>query len=294
MTNYPQPVTDFLSNYNDQLANAAGILGNSKHRQAIFETVYRGSKQMKTINEIMKETSLSQVHVLKEGGKMAGFLIEKVPGGYRKKKEFSTIYKKILSLARDKNKLRKLPTKISPAVYSKGRIIVNFSALAINARQITIDEIDSFSRIRGVNPPSPIKNVSENAIKEKFKAIIGEEGKFKDWGGEKSDLYTTRVVYNGKRVPTAVAFKGRATSGKLVPAKMGKNGDQINRLFNEPAELFLVIYNGQIEPSVIEQMKAFAIAHAVGGHKIMYGVVDGNDLGRVFVAYPDSNHILAD
>ena len=131
-----------------------------------------------------------------------------------------------------------------------------------------------------------MKSVAEKTIKQAFVKIIGESGSFKDWGGEKSDLYTTRVRFAGKRVATAIAFKGKATSGKLVPAKMGKNGDQINRLFEEPAELFLIVYGGQIDPSIISQMQAFAIGKAMIGRKIHYGVVDGTDLGRLVAAYP--------
>lgn len=60
-------------------------------------------------------------------------------------------------------------------------------------------------------------------------------------------------------------------------------------LFSEPAQLFLVVYNGQVDSSVISQMRAFAIAGALGGSKkIYFGIVDSNDLGRLVVAYPES------
>src|SRR5690242_10293473 len=108
------PVSDFLSNLNDQLVAAARILGRSSHRRNIFEFIYRGKKQIKTVEDIRKATGLSQTHVLKEGGKMAGLLIEKVPGGYRKKADFSTRYKMILSIAKDKKKLERVPTKTTP------------------------------------------------------------------------------------------------------------------------------------------------------------------------------------
>jgi len=88
------PVSDLLSNFNDQLATAARIIGRSKHRQAIFRVVYQGSKQIKTIAEIATAVGISRVHVLKEGRKMAGLLFEKVRGGYKKKNELATRYKK--------------------------------------------------------------------------------------------------------------------------------------------------------------------------------------------------------
>ncbi|MGC1107045.1 MAG: hypothetical protein WA876_10940 [Candidatus Acidiferrales bacterium] len=282
----PQSVTDFLSNVNDQLAAAAKIVGRSKHRQAIFEIIYRGPKQIKTIEEIRTETGLSQTHVLKEGGKMAGTLTEKVPGGYKKRKEFATRYKDILALARNKKKLARLPTKTSPNANSV-RVSVTFPNSARNARQVTIDEIDSFSKVsKAKGSDNQIKGrLAEKIIKRGFASIIGERGTFRDWGGEKSDLYSTRVRLRGRRIAAAIAFKGKGTTGKLVPRKMGKNADQINRLFDEPAQLFLVVYHGQIDSAIISQMQAFAMGIAITGRKVYYGIVDGTDLNRIRAVY---------
>jgi hypothetical protein len=278
-------VSDFLSNANDQLFEASKIVGRSKHRQAIFEIVYKGQKQTKTVSYIMAETDLSQTHVLKEGGKMAGLLIEKVPGGYRKKKEFATRYKRILAMARDAKKAARLPTKTSPKI-GHTSLKLSVSPLAPKAALITIDQIGSFKRVQGTDGSTEPLKLSEGTIKQGFQKIIGESGTFKDWGGEKSDLFTTRIRLNGKRVSAAIAFKGKATSGKLVPAKMGKNGDQINRLFSEPAYVFLVVYGGQIDSSILAQMQAFAIGLAIGGKRVRYGTIDGKDLRRIVSAYP--------
>jgi hypothetical protein len=286
MPGSPIPVSDLLSNLNDQLVSAARILGRSKHRQKIFKFIYYGPKQIKTVEEIMEETGLSQIHVLNEGGKMAGLLIEKVPGGYKKKKDFASRYKMILSMAKDKNKRERVPTKTSPKVSIKGpRINVAFPNSARNAQLITIDAIESFSRV-GASASKDVRNIPERVIKQGFAKILGENGTFKDWGGEKSDLFTTKIKMKSKRVAGAIAFKGKATTGKLVPAKMGKNGDQINRLFDEPAEVFLIVYGGQIDSSILAQMRAFAIGRAIGGNKVYYGIVDETDLGRLIAAYP--------
>jgi hypothetical protein len=281
------PVSDLLSNLNDQLVSAARILGRSKHRQNIFKFIYYGPKQTKTIAEIMHETGLSQTHVLKEGGKMAGLLLEKVTGGYKKKKEFATRYKHILDMARDKKKLERVPTKTSArlSVIKGPKIVVTFPSTARNAQLITIDDIGSFSKI-GTEARRDVKGLRESVVKNAFVKIIRERGSFKDWGGEKSDLYTTKLRMRGRRIAAAIAFKGRATTGKLVPAKMGTNGDQVNRLFDEPAEVFLVVYGGQIDSSIVAQMRAFAMGRAIGGHRTYYGVIDGTDLGRIAAAYP--------
>lgn len=282
-------VSDFLSNHNDQLVTAAKIVGRSKDRQKVFEAVYRGKAQIKTIDGINSTTGLSKIRILQEGGKMAPHLMEKVTGGYKKKPEFSTRYRSILTMARDRKIAEKLATKIKPESSGKRGVSVFFPPAAGRAESITIDDIDSFSKVKGSTIVVGSTGLAEEKIKKGFQNIVKETGSFKDWGGERSDLYTTKFILKGKRIPTAIAFKGKGTSGKLVPAKMGKNGDQVGRLFSEPAQLFLVVYNGQIDSSVISQMKAFAIATALGGNnKVYFGVVDGNDLGRLMAVYPVS------
>jgi len=286
MNTLPLPVTDTLSSFNDQIAAAARLLRRSKQRQAVFEAIYRGKKQIKTIGEIAQSAGFPRVRVLQEGGKIARLLIDKVPNGYRKREEFSPRYRMILELARNKKKLERFPTKISPRIdVNKLRVSIQFPKSARNAELITIDRIDSFSKVNSQKPVR-IKPLSEQRIKNGFKKIIGEKGFFKDWGGEKSDLFTTYLRLKGRRVAAAFAFKGGGTKGKLVPAKMGKNGDQILRLFEEPAHLFLVVYGGQIDSSIISQMQASATVKAIGGQKIYYGVIDGGDLSRLIAAYP--------
>ena len=286
MSGSPIPVSDFLSNHGDQLVNAAGIIGRSADRQKVFQAVYKDKTQIKTIDYINKTTGLSNVRILQEGAKMCPMLMEKVKGGYKKKNEFSTRYKRILALAKDKKKIQRIATKAKVGNYQGALININFPKPANRTKFLTIDSIKSFSKIRGIVNSLDTTSYREEKIKKAFQKIVGERGLFKDWGGERSDLYTTQIVLKNARIPAAIAFKGRGTKGKLVPAKMGKNGDQIGRLFSEPAQLFLVVYNGQIDSSIISQMEAFAIGNALGGSKSIYfGVVDENDLGRLANAY---------
>src|SRR3989344_4889834 len=256
MSGSPIPVSDFLSNHGDQLVNAAGIIGRSADRQKVFQAVYKDKTQIKTIDYINKTTGLSNVRILQEGAKMCPMLMEKVKGGYKKKNEFSTRYKRILALAKDKKKIQRIATKAKVGNYQGALININFPKPANRAKFLTIDSIKSFSKIRGIVNSLDTTSYREEKIKKAFQKIVGERGLFKDWGGERSDLYTTQIVLKNARIPAAIAFKGRGTKGKLVPAKMGKNGDQIGRLFSEPAQLFLVVYNGQIDSSIISQMEA--------------------------------------
>jgi hypothetical protein len=105
--------------------------------------------------------------------------------------------------------------------------------------------------------------------------------------GEPNDLYTSKIRVHGQRKAMAFAFKGPPTTGKLTPKKLGKNGDQIQRLFNSPADVFIVQYHSQIDESVVEQMKRFAIANSVTENKqVWFGVIDGDDTNRLISAFP--------
>jgi hypothetical protein len=68
---------------------------------------------------------------------------------------------------------------------------------------------------------------------------------------------------------------------------MGKNGDQIQRLYIEDADVFLLQYGGQTAPSVIQQMAAYAQNKSLAtGRLIRYGTLDGGDSARLVAAYP--------
>ena len=129
--------------------------------------------------------------------------------------------------------------------------------------------------------------IREEVFKNGVKTIIGEQGRFKDWGGETSDLYTTRLRVDGRRRAAAFGFKGRGLKGLLTPARMGKNGDQVPRLFQEDADVFIVQYGGQISPSMLQAMAVYAQTKSLAtGRKISYGTLDGQDSALLVVAYP--------
>jgi hypothetical protein len=118
-------------------------------------------------------------------------------------------------------------------------------------------------------------------------AVIGEKGEFTDWGGEKNDLLSTRLIYKGRRRRVAFAFKGPGKGGTLVPGKMGKNGDQLQRLFDSTADFYLVQHWNRIAESVPELMELIASTTSFReDREIFYGIVDGADSARLVVAYP--------
>lgn len=63
---------------------------------------------------------------------------------------------------------------------------------------------------------------------------------------------------------------------------LGKNGDQIDRLFTEPADLFVLQHCHEITSPVRSAMRAYA--QQIGRPRL-YCVIDGYDTIRILEAY---------
>jgi len=291
----PISVSDARSNSNDQVAHAVKVLGKSLQRLKVFKAIYRGKKTIKYVFEISQATGMPKKRVLEEGRILAdnGIIKQIRQAGqtaYEKDRFYAGRKDEILKYVRNPKAFAKLPTKTRPKIDRQGNIVIRFDKKRVHTRHITIEDIDSFSKVvgirieRGAYVPMP-----ELRFKKGIKKILGETGKFQDWGGERNDLYTTRLRLFKSRMPTAFAFKGKGTSGILTPKKMGAKADQIQRLFKSAAQVFILQYWGQIDESVIEQMIAFAGAKsATEVDTIYYGVIDGDDSNRLIKAYPSA------
>lgn len=198
----------------------------------------------------------------------------------------------MLSLVDNPEGKRKYPTKQEPTITGQPVIKIRTGSFKPKYTLITIDDIFSFSKVKKINSPTNINfdKLPEEEIKEGFRKILRQEGRFKDWGGEINDLYTGKLKIAKSRKAAAFAFKGKATKGKLVPRKMGKNGDQIQRLFLSPAEVFFVVYPREIDQSIVAQMAACAAAKALSGTTVYYCVIGGDDFTRLYQAYSDKFH----
>lgn len=285
-----QHVSDSISNLNDQIANVAKILGRSEQRRLVFTAIYAGKKKIKTKSEIARSTKLSEMRVLQEAGKLVGnHIVEliKVKGEttYKKIAPFTINYKKILAL--DKKKLARFPTKINPQVGGiKPQIIIKYPKNLIDVKMVSIDDIDTFSKIKKIPQKGFMAPVDEKEFKNSIKKIIGEAGEFTDWGGEKNDLFTTKIKLKNKRIAAVFAFKGKGKKGILKPNMMGKNGDQISRLFQTLADIYILQYWNQIDQSVYELMHSLAISvSAIHRTKVYYCIIDGQDTARLVEAY---------
>lgn len=283
-------VSDSLSNAEEQIERAAKIVGRGTIRQKVFEAIYYHKTRIKTVTAIMKRTGLNRMQVLQNGQ----YLVKN--GIVRSaRKDGETAYemidfyhahkRRILAYAADPKKLGDLPTKRKKSVTVK---MSGGGDARPKAVAITIDDLDSFSAVRAVKPDGYIpRTVSEEQFKRGVQAILGDQGEWKDWGGELADLVSTRVVYKGKRIGAVFAFKGPGQRGPLVPRKMGKNGDQISRMYMLDGGLFVVQYVGEVKPSINHLMRSLAIAKsAMTGDAIYYGVIDGIDSYRLLLAYP--------
>jgi hypothetical protein len=287
-------VSDFRANPNENIRHAAQTIGSSKNRRAVFEAIYHGKKSVKTVRELMEKTELTHKQVLIAGKKLAANQIVEqttVDGrvAYKKDATLSQHKNKILDLVANPDRKDRYPTKQEPRISGTPvtyQIVVARSSP--QPQEITVDDIDAFAAVRGAAPaPIELSKVLERDVKGFLNKVMGEENEFKDWGGEKNDIYTSRLRFRGARRTAAFAIKGRATKGTLTPKKMGTNGDQVARLFASEAAVFFVVYHGKVDQSIHEQMRAFGIARALSGNRVYYCVVDGNDLARLATAYAD-------
>lgn len=156
-----------------------------------------------------------------------------------------------------------------------------------NARFITVNDIASFANVKEIDAVTKSTSISEAQFKNGLQRILGEQGTFKDWGGEQNDLFTTWVKLSGKRRRAAFALKGPGVKGKMTLRHFGKQADQIQRLFKSPADVFFVQYHGEIDQMVIAEMETHARDLAYKTERpIWFAAINGQDSRRLIAAYP--------
>jgi hypothetical protein len=287
----PTLVTDPRSNSNEQIVHAAEVIGRGGNKAAIFGVVSSGRSPVKTISTIVSKTDIARQQVLNAAKQLVDNQIihqttKDNETAYEKDAFYARHKERILKLAANPSERQRVPTKRNPAGGAR-TVVIRVPRRQARARYITVDDVESLSgvcRVREAPEPVPL---TERRFKQGMQRLVGEKGRFEDWGGEGNDLWSTRVRFKGTRRRAAFAFKGKGTRGKLVPGKMGKNGDQIQRLFRSAADLFFVQYWGQVDESVVEQMQQLATAKSYAeGRDIWFGVIDGTDSQRLIEAYP--------
>lgn len=151
--------------------------------------------------------------------------------------------------------------------------------------KLYVGEIDSFSQVSQIGAEeidvNLLQQVSESQVKRYLREIIGEPYDQTDWGGELNDLFTNRVTVDGRRVDAAFMLKGPGIDGPMRIKDAGTRGDQFQRLFQSPAEMYVIQFNGKIEDRTIRHIKDLAKAYEAP----MYCIIDGTDTARLLKAY---------
>jgi hypothetical protein len=277
-------VSDTRSNAHLQLETAARFLGRSAQKWAVFDAVNFGKRRVKTLTEVCARSGLSRKTAATVAQSLvAHHLIERAAGGGEPS------YGKIDFFQQNKAKIFKLARlKIDRSGDSRDvRVTVTHSTNKFSVRFITVDEIDSFKKVSAVSSPEDISKMSEKVFKEGVARILGEPGTFTDWGGESNDMWSTRLRLKGRRIVAVFGFKGPGLRVKsALPKHFGKNGDQIQRLFQAAADLYVIQYHRDVNQQVAEMMQIYGQVKALQLRKnIGICLLDGKDSGRIVAAY---------
>jgi hypothetical protein len=159
--------------------------------------------------------------------------------------------------------------------------------------EIFLEEVDEFARIRTVasrDVTAMLTNgridLLEDVVQHALEQILGESFHMTDHGGEECDLFSTNVTIDGRRVPTAFLLKGRgARAAELQIADCGHNGDQIVRLLQSPAELYVIQYIGPVSQNVRKDVRGKVRERRARGDEASFAVMDGLETTRLLVAY---------
>lgn len=289
-----QQTTEFVATSEETIQKIANDLRTSDRKFCVFKAIYSGGGKPKDAKFLAKETHLSEMVVLQLATPMAHQqYCERVKYNgriaFRKYHHINAVRQRIFRLAKNPSLLAQHVSARTPkqmvSVHIKSR-----ERTEIRVREVFIDDLDEFRRVRSLKasklPALSPQRLPEKIFKYGVASILGNKGKFTDWGGEKNDLYTSNITIGGHRRSTAFGFKGPATQPPLTPRKLGKNGDQIPRLFSTTAEVFFVQFEGKIEESVKELMLTHAIrkSHETR-HEILYGVLGLEDSHRLRTRY---------
>jgi hypothetical protein len=288
-------VSDSSSHRREQIANLAELLANAPTRQALVRAIYFGKKRLKSVGELAGTLGVTPKRVTEIGKPLVNraFAQERILENERKTTAYAKLdnrqhdVKEDLKLATNKKKREAYHTKSNPRI--GGYTITIKAPFAPRADSLSVDDVKEFQKVKSVKDVpaelSPVR-LPEAIIKKGIVKLLGEQLDPKDWGGELNDVFTTRMTVKGKRKRAAFALKGPAKKGALVPKMMGSNGDQVQRLFASPAQVFFVQYEGEIKESIVDLMARLAIAKAVTEGQVYYGTIDLTDTYRLRLAYP--------
>jgi hypothetical protein len=147
-----------------------------------------------------------------------------------------------------------------------------------------VEDFDEFSSVVRFPLPedfSPMKAVPEIGFKRALAKILSDSPQ-NDWGGETSDHYTPHLHLKGRRVAAAFLLKGPASFRPMTVRHLGKNGDQIVRLIQEPADVLFLQHSHDITPAVRTMLRALVVQP---GRPRRYCCIDGRESLRLLNAF---------
>jgi hypothetical protein len=147
-----------------------------------------------------------------------------------------------------------------------------------------IDQFNEIERIRRctLDELQELKSYPEDKIKAAFAEIIGEPFVPKGWGGETSDFFSSRLSVGGAPVAASFVLKGPSKFHPMKLPDLGTNGDQIVRMFYDPADIFVVQHCHKVTLPVRIVLRA--LANQIGRTRL-FCVIDGPDTLRILRAY---------
>jgi hypothetical protein len=292
----PHSVIDVGSNLEENLERWSGALVRGGDKLEVFNVVYSSKRNQWTAKEISEalDGAIDAYKVPIAGKKLVGDgILHQVPGSwpviYTKIPDIQHYKKRILVLAKNARKRKALPTKRKPKV----RVKVNVSGRQVGrgrAVEITIDDIDQFSRVRKTKKkPRSLRPLPEKKFKRGFLKLFGEAGSFPDSGIERDDFITNKLTIKGKRHAASFALKGPGLPAKTMnPARWGKRGNQIQKLVSAPAAVFILQAEKQFDEDSLEQLQNLVGHKALQQHRTLYyGYIDRADSLRLRHAYPE-------
>lgn len=289
-----QHTSEFSATSEETIQKIATELAASDRKYKVFKAIYSGGNTPKDAATLHGLTGLSEMAVLQLAtpmGHQQYFEVLKHEGriAYKKYRHINAVKGKILRLAKNPKALKKHVSSRTP----RSTISIEVESrqrTEVKVKEIFIDDVEEFGEVRDIKaadlPTLTPARLPEKVFKYGVASVLGNKGKFQDWGGEKNDLYSSNVTVGGRRISTAFAFKGPATASPLTIAKLGKHGDQIPRLFSTTAEAFFVQFEGDIEEAVKGEMLTHAIRKSLEtGKEILYGIIAREDSHRLRAKY---------
>jgi hypothetical protein len=163
---------------------------------------------------------------------------------------------------------RNLGVMVEPAYLDPFKLISKVSAAAVKDVELPI-------------------TLPEVTVRKAFEQALGESFHATDSGVESCDTFSLQGSHDGKQCAIAAMFKGardKSLKWPLQVAGCGKNGNQVVKLFEVPADVHIVQANGPLDPTLVKHIQDTADAHSARGKSVKFMLIDGVSTARLLRA----------